>query len=228
MNKTNYNNISDTKMAGAGTSGRNLRCRLKTIELGSVQYTECPGSLCAGYGGTEKDDPTSPMFKQAPTLVTIIGRVMHLVQQNDPLTSKWTTKSKATHIAASELRVFWVYGMTSAPVTEINVARKILKAYDEFNKLNKYPKNKRGATWETKVEEYNNRMQTGLDITTTDKDVIKEVKEEFEIQIKDDDKNLVEDNCKVKNCKCSYSSITKRKQCPRQIFISLEVAQLEK
>ena len=215
-------------MAAGG--GRSLRFKgqLKTIELGSVQYTELPHSLCVGYVDPEKEDGgygdvPPPRFQQAPTGVSVIGRVMNLVQKTDPGTGNLSTKAKAAHIAASELRVFWVNAMTAAPVTEINAAKKILKVYEEFNSLNKYPQGKRGETWSSKVSDFNNRMLTGLNVATTDKKVISKVKEEFEIQIKDDDKKLVEDNCKVKTCSCSHKAVAKCKQCPRQMYISLEV-----
>ena len=136
-------------MAAGG--GRSLRFKgqLKTIELGSVQYTELPHSLCVGYVDPEKEDGgygdvPPPRFQQAPTGVSVIGRVMNLVQKTDPGTGNLSTKAKAAHIAASELRVFWVNAMTAAPVTEINAAKKILKVYEEFNSLNKYPQGKRG------------------------------------------------------------------------------------
>ena len=181
-----------------------------------MQYTELPHSLCVGYVDPEEEDGADgdvppARFQQAPTGVSVIGRIMNIVQKTDPGTGNLTTKSKATHIAASELRVFWVNAMTAAPVTEINAAKKILKIYDEFNSLNKYPKDKRGATWSSKVGDFNNRMLTGLNVATSDKKVISKVKEEFEIQIKDDDKKLVEDNCRVKTCSCSHTAVAKCK-----------------
>ena len=209
-------------------STHNLRFRghLKCVKIGEVDYCELPYSLSVGYDYTDENSANLPLpdkFTQAPTGVSIIGRVMHLVQENDPQTVRPRTKIKAAHIAASELRIFWVFGMTVPPIAELNAAKKIVKIYEEFQSLNKYPKEKRGPAWIAKAENFNNRMLTGLNLATSDKLAMKRVEEEFEIQMKRDDLLLVEDNCKIKTCKCSRNSVGNCKNCPRQMFITSDV-----
>ena len=148
---------------------------------------------------------------------------MNLVQIVDSETGRLTTKNKAAKLSASELRIFWVFAMTAPPVALQNASAKIIKIYDEFKQLDKYPKDKRGPSWLTKVETFNNRMVTGLNIITEDKKVIKSLEKEFEIQIKKEDIKLVEDNCRAKTCQCPVNSVTKCKLCPRKMYISLEV-----
>ena len=105
--------------------------------------------------------------------------MMNLVQIVDSETGRLTTKNKAAQLSASDLRVFWVFAMTAPPVALQNATAKIIKIYDEFKQLDKYPKDKRGPSWLTKVETFNNRMGTGLNITTEDKKVIKSLEKEF-------------------------------------------------
>ena len=211
----------------AGPPNLRFRGTLKTVQLGSVEYCEFSDALCVGCDDQEDKSMSSinlPVkFNQAPSGATVIGRMMKLVQKIDPETGKLTSKAKAAQIAASELRVFWVFAMTAPPIAIQNAATKITKVYDEFKSLDKYPKDKRGPSWLAKVEAFNNRMLTGLNIVTKDKKVIKKLKEEFEIQIKEEDVKLVEDNCREKTCQCPVNSVSKCKQCPRQMFITMEV-----
>ena len=194
------------------SAAHNLRFKgqLKSVMLSQVQYSEFTDSLCVGYDYIE-EDTTLPLpvvkFNQAPTGATVIGRMMHLVQQVDSDTGNPRTKMKAAQIGASELRIFWVFGMTVPPIALQNAAKKILKAYDEFQNLNKYAKEKRGPSWLSKADNFNDRMLTGMNLATTDKLVIKRVEEEFELQMKKEDLLLVEDNCKVKTCNCSRKAV---------------------
>ena len=153
---------------------QNLRCRgtLKTAQLGSVEYCDFSDALCVGYDDQEDECMSSinlPVkFNQAPTRATVIVRMMKLVQKIDPETGKLTSKAKAAQIAASELRVFWVFAMTAPPIAIQNAAAKITKVYDEFKSLDKYPKDKRGPSWLAKVKASKNRMLTELNIVTKD------------------------------------------------------------
>ena len=150
----------------AGPPNLRFRGTLKTVQLGSVEYSEFSDPLCVGCG--DQEDESMPginlpaKFNQAPTGATVIGRLMKLVQKIDPETVKLTFKAKAAQITASELRVFWVFAMTAPPIAIQNAAANIKKVYDEFKSLDKYPKDKRGPSWLAKVEASNNRMLTEL------------------------------------------------------------------
>ena len=103
----------------AGPPNLRFRGTLKTVQLGSVEYCEFSDALCVGCDDQEEESMPSinlPVkFNQAPTGATVIGRMMKLFQKIDPETGKLTSKAKAAQIAASELRVFWVFAMTAPP-----------------------------------------------------------------------------------------------------------------
>ena len=71
-----------------------------------------------------------------------------------------------------------------------------------------------GETWSRKVEAFNDKMMTGLDIRTFDPDRVEKLEEKYEVKMKAEDVDLWTDNCKQKSCSCSWSSVTKCKDCP--------------
>ena len=87
-----------------------------------------------------------------------------------------------------------------------------------FSYLVNYPKGRRNQTYEEKVKLFNNAMRSGFDISTKDKIRLKQLEEEYKVKMKDEDHQMLEDNCREKVCECDWDSVIKCKQCPRQMF----------
>ena len=74
--------------------------------------------------------------------------------------------------------------------------------------------------WKQKVREFNMKHQTGFDIRTNDKNRQKQLEEEYQVKMKQEDINLYEDNCREKTCNCEIGAPIKCGQCPRRMFTS--------
>ena len=87
--------------------------------------------------------------------------------------------------------------------------QRLLEDYAEFAKYRGYPKAKRNSAYDEKVKIFNERMQTGYDVRSTDKDRTAKLTELFGVPMEEEDKELYTDNCKQKTCQCPWDSWVK-------------------
>ena len=181
--------------------------RQSCIFLGSVKYP----NVSALYR-----DETDELVRQAPTGITVLGRVNFLTNTFHQGGNR-VTRDEAYVMVAKELSSFWIYGLNIYPKCESSVASLIKKEHDNMRKLQKYnPKKK-----ESDIEKYNSKQQHGFDILTETASRRKQLENEYDIKMQKEEFDLYEDNCKKKKeCSCSWTAKIKCKDCPRQMISS--------
>ena len=195
---------------------RNLR---KFTLLGDVKYRDV--NTLTNHG---EEDVQAGQLRQAPTGVSVIGRLMDLMSGFHKDGGRVRIKDAAGQ-ASEELSEFWVFGMNVYPLAVSAIVVRMLKDHSEFVKLRDYPKAKRTAGYHEKVKVYNARMQTGYDIRSTNKDRVMKLTELYKVPMEEEDMSLYTDNCKNKTCACPWDTRLKCPACPRQMFVSDTVAQ---
>ena len=145
---------------------KNLRSK-DTTYLGSVKY---------GHLDTFFVDSKGLRQRQAPTGVEVIGRVLKLTQADHQ------TKVEAYSQVADEITEFWIYCLNIYPVNFTHIREKVKSIYEGNGgyRLLKKGEARGGEIWTRKVEAFNEKMMTGLDIRTFDPDRVEKLEEKYE------------------------------------------------
>ena len=188
---------------------KNLRSAENTY-LGSVKY---------GFLNSFTEDSRGLRQRQCPTGVEVIGRVLQLTQSEN------YSKSEAYNVITDELTEFWIYGLNIYPLSTNRIKDKVKAIYEGPGsyRLLKKGETRGGESWQKKVNLFNERMMTGLDIRIFDSDRLVKLEEEYLVKMKDEDVKLWEDNCKKKTCDCSWEVVIKCKDCPRQMVTTTKI-----
>lgn len=94
----------------------------------------------------------------------------------------------------SEFRNAWIF-MNIPPQTRPGVRTKFNKLLNKFDKLRFTHPPKKNDTWDNSVDNILKHLDNGLDIRATDKDVIKDIVDEFGVTPGDREETLYVDNC---------------------------------
>ena len=110
--------------------------------------------------------------------------------------------------------------MNIYPLAKINIVKKLSNIYEGGKKVGKakaevflsftylvsYPKNRRNEAYDNKVSQFNDLMQTGFNISTKDVVHQKQMEDKYKVKMKDEDYQMLEDNCKEKKCECDWDA----------------------
>ena len=190
----------------------------KFVQLGDVKFKDVH-TLTNHWDG----EVQGCQIRQAPTGVAVIGRVMQLASE-----FKGGVRIKikeAVYQASEELSEFWSMGMNVYPLSVSAIAVRVLSDFEEFKKLKNYSISKRTKLYYDRVKVFNDRLQTGYDIRSTDKDRVKKLTELYGVPMEVEDMELYKDNCKEKTCLCPWDTRVKCADCPRRMFVSDIVAE---
>ena len=105
---------------------RNLR---KFTLLGDVKYRDV--NTLTNHG---EEDVQAGQLRQAPTGVSVIGRLMDLMSGFHKDGGRVRIKDAAWQ-ASEELSEFWVFGMNVYPLAVSAIVVRMLKDHSEFVKL---------------------------------------------------------------------------------------------
>ena len=183
--------------------------RLRTydvIPLGDVKY---------GFLESFTVDSKGLRQRQLPTGVEIISRILKLTKGES------RTKNEAYSKVAEELSEFWIYGFNIYPLSIKRIKDKLKSIYEGVGGYQNIKK--KGGNWQNKVKAFNDKMMTGFDIRTYEPARLKEFEEKYQVKMKTEDIDLWEDNCRQKVCQCSWETLVKCSQCPRQMITTTEV-----